>query len=137
MSHVPVLDRTWGITTYVHDVFLTPQCVQDEGKRNTAKQAIEAVAKSNKFNVLGWRLVPVKPDVLGKLALENSPWVEQIVLQSDSLTGDDLEQALYGVQRSVQTAVFFPHLPIFSLSCLSQARLFLFSVCISFLCLSP
>jgi flavin reductase (DIM6/NTAB) family NADH-FMN oxidoreductase RutF len=38
--------------------------MQDEGKRKTAKAAIEAVASSNKFKVLGWRLVPTKPAVL-------------------------------------------------------------------------
>jgi len=79
---------------------------QDEGKRNTAKKAIEDVAKSNNFEVLGWRVAPVKPSVLGKLALENAPFVEQVVLKSsDGLTGEDLEKALYGVQRSTQTAV--------------------------------
>jgi hypothetical protein len=41
----------------------------------------------------------------GKLALANAPHVEQLVLQSGSLTGDELEKALYGVQRSVQTSV--------------------------------
>jgi len=80
--------------------------VQDEGKRTKAKGAIEEVAKSNKFEVLGWRTVPVKPGVLGKLALANSPFVEQLVLKStEGLTGDTLEKALYGVQRSTQTAV--------------------------------
>ena len=79
---------------------------QDETKRAAAKQAIEEVAKSNKFEVLGWRLVPVEPKVLGKLALANSPWVEQLVLKSTAgLVSDDLEKALYGVQRSTQTAV--------------------------------
>jgi glutamate synthase (ferredoxin) len=55
---------------------------QDAGKRKTAKAAIEELAKTIKFEVLGWRVVPVKPAVLGKLALENSPWVEQLVLKS-------------------------------------------------------
>lgn len=109
---------------------MIPWRVQDEGKRNTAKEAVEAVAKSNKFNVLGWRLVPVKPEVLGKLALANAPWVEQIVLQSDSLIGDDLEQALYGVQRSVQTAVFFALLSFPFNACL-RLDLFFFSVSLS------
>ena len=55
---------------------------QDAGKRKTAKAAIEELAKKIQFEVLGWRVVPVKPAVLGKLALENSPVVEQLVLKS-------------------------------------------------------
>jgi len=55
---------------------------QDADKRKTAKAAIEELAKQIKFEVVGWRVVPVKPAVLGKLALENSPWVEQLVLKS-------------------------------------------------------
>ena len=81
--------------------------MEHEKKRVMAKEAIEQVAKSNKFEVLGWRMVPVKPDVLGPLAKENAPGtVEQLVLKSTAgHTGDKLEQALYGVQRSTYTAV--------------------------------
>ena len=50
--------------TYTHTHTHTYTHMQDEGKRKTAKAAIEAVASSNKFKVLGWRLVPTKPAVL-------------------------------------------------------------------------
>ena len=76
---------------------------QDDGKRATAKAAIEEVAKKNGLAVLGWRAVPVNPVVLGELALAVVPTMEQIVLQSEAgLTGDELEQQLYVVMRSVK-----------------------------------
>ncbi|KAJ1496304.1 nucleophile aminohydrolase [Baffinella frigidus] len=79
---------------------------QDSDKRAAAKAAIEEVAKKNGLAVLGWREVPVNPKVLGELALAVVPTMEQIVLQSEAgLTGDELEQQLYVVMRSVQTAV--------------------------------
>mmetsp|Transcript_26391 Transcript_26391/g.86725 ORF Transcript_26391/g.86725 Transcript_26391/m.86725 type:complete len:1602 (-) Transcript_26391:107-4912(-) len=80
---------------------------QDPSKRETAKKAVEAVAtKNGKFQVLGWRTVPVKPEVLGSQASANRPHIEQIILKSsEGLTGDVLEQALYLVMRSIQTAV--------------------------------
>jgi glutamate synthase domain-containing protein 1 len=79
---------------------------QDDAKRKTAKEAIEGVAKANGLKVLGWREVPVNKDVLGELARDVVPTMEQIVLQSEQgLTGDELEQQLYVVMRSVQTAV--------------------------------
>ena len=43
--------------------------MQDASKRDEAKAAIEQVAKDNNFEVKGWRAVPVKPSVLGPLAL--------------------------------------------------------------------
>ena len=58
--------------------------------------------------MLGWRAVPVNPAVLGELALAVVPTMEQIVLQSEAgLTGDELEQQLYVVMRSVKV----PSLP--------------------------
>jgi len=82
------------------------------------------VSKSNNFEVLGWRLVPVNPKVLGKLALDNAPWVEQLVLKSSvGLQGEDLEKALYGVQRSTQTAVWHRPCVFLVSSCFSYGRM--------------
>ena len=55
--------------------------MQDASKRDEAKAAIEQVAKDNNFEVKGWRTVPVKPSVLGPLALavssdhQSSAWL--------------------------------------------------------------
>ena len=82
------------------------------------------MAKSNNFEVLGWRLVPVNPKVLGKLVLDNAPWVEQLVLKSSvGLQGEDLEKALNGVQRSTQTTVWHRPCVFLVSSCFSYGRM--------------
>lgn len=53
------------------------------------------VAKEN-LEVLGWRQVPVNPEVLGRQARANQPQIEQIIVTStDNLSGDELDRKLY------------------------------------------
>jgi len=57
------------------------------------------------LEVLGWRAVPVNPDVLGPLARQHQPRIEQLVVQSPNFTGDELERELYLARRHVFHAV--------------------------------
>eukprot|EP00281_Chroomonas_sp_CCMP1168_P021546 CAMPEP_0206230908 /NCGR_PEP_ID=MMETSP0047_2-20121206/10538_1 /ASSEMBLY_ACC=CAM_ASM_000192 /TAXON_ID=195065 /ORGANISM="Chroomonas mesostigmatica_cf, Strain CCMP1168" /LENGTH=2187 /DNA_ID=CAMNT_0053654419 /DNA_START=28 /DNA_END=6591 /DNA_ORIENTATION=+ len=78
-------------------VFLPP----GEEKVQNARDTIEEIAAEAGFEVKGWRVVPVKHDVLGPMARANCPEIEQIILTSKKgLTGDELEQALYLVKRT-------------------------------------
>ena len=62
--------------------------MQDASKRDEAKAAIEQVAKDNSFEVKGWCTVPVKPSVLGPLALavssdhQSSAWLMHACLHA-------------------------------------------------------
>ena len=80
--------ETWGVGM----VFLP----QDEDRIATEKKFIEDTVKAENLTVLGWREVPVKPEVLGKQARANQPHIEQIVVTStEGLSGDELDRKLY------------------------------------------
>ncbi|MDJ0595823.1 MAG: glutamate synthase-related protein [Pleurocapsa sp. MO_226.B13] len=87
-------DEGWGVGM----VFLPP------GREEiaTSKQFIEEIVKAENLTVLGWREVPVNPDVLGEQAREYQPHIEQIIVSSpEGLTGDNLERKLYIVRSRV------------------------------------
>ena len=80
--------EAWGVGM----VFLP----QDADRIAEEKKFIEDTVKAENLTVLGWREVPVNPDVLGEQARDNQPHIEQIIVTSpDGLTGDDLDRKLY------------------------------------------
>ncbi|UBF29669.1 glutamate synthase subunit alpha [Kovacikia minuta CCNUW1] len=64
-----------------------------------ARQLIERSVEAEGLKVLGWRVVPVKPELLGIQARENQPQIEQILVQSERVFGDELERLLYLVRK--------------------------------------
>lgn len=68
------------------------------------KATIEQIAAEENLRVLGWRVVPVEPSVLGRQARENQPQIEQIFLGSADKTGEELERELYITRRRISTA---------------------------------
>jgi glutamate synthase (ferredoxin) len=77
---------------------------QEEEARAIAKQAIaDEVAREN-LQLIGWRPVPVRLEILGVQARANCPHVEQIVIAGD-LTGDEWERQLYLVRRKTNKAL--------------------------------
>ncbi|MEL7007473.1 MAG: glutamate synthase-related protein [Cyanobacteria bacterium J06629_2] len=80
--------EAWGVGM----VFLP----QDANRIAESKQYIETVVVAEGLEVIGWREVPVKPEVLGSQARDYQPHIEQIVVASAAgLAGDDLERKLY------------------------------------------
>lgn len=77
----------------------------DAGALAQCKQRVEEVAIAAQFQVLGWRPVPIKPDLLGEQARANQPDIEQIFLVSPNLRGDELERQLYLVRKQIEKAV--------------------------------
>ncbi len=78
---------------------------QEENLVNIARQIVEDVLKSENFTLLGWRVVPVQEKVLGLQARENQPKIEQVIVASPSLRGDELERGLYKVRRRIAKAL--------------------------------
>ncbi len=78
---------------------------QTEKKAAIARQAIEKTVTTEGLTVVGWRVVPVKPEVLGVQARANQPQIEQIIVSSDKLQGDDLERSLYVLRRNIGCAL--------------------------------
>ena len=81
-------NEAWGVGM----VFLP----QDKTQAQESKQFIEEVAIAENLTVLGWRTVPVQPDMLGEQARAFQPHIEQVIVTSnENLTGDELERKLY------------------------------------------
>jgi glutamate synthase (ferredoxin) len=81
-------------------VFLPPVAADAAIAREMVEKALSEV----NLTLLGWREVPVKPEVLGPQARENQPQIEQILVQS-SETGDKLERLLYWTRKRIEKAV--------------------------------
>ena len=63
---------------------------QDSDRALEHRLYIEEVVKGENLTVLGWREVPVRPEVLGVQARENQPRIEQVIVTSpDNLSGDE------------------------------------------------
>ena len=86
-------ERDYGV-----GMFFFPQ---DELKRNQAKKIFEVIVKKEGMNFLGWREVPVKPEVLGSRALECMPCIMQgFIERPESIEqGIDFDRRLYVVRR--------------------------------------
>ncbi|HLO49667.1 MAG TPA: glutamate synthase large subunit [Kamptonema sp.] len=66
-----------------------------------ARQVIEQVIADQKLTLVGWREVPVKPEILGIQARENQPQIEQLIVASEQLQGDALERQLFLTRRTI------------------------------------
>jgi glutamate synthase (ferredoxin) len=82
-------------------VFLPP----DTEKASVVRRVFEEVLTAEGLEIVGWRTVPVRPEVLGPLSRENQPQIEQIVVASNELQGDELERSLYVARRTLGVAL--------------------------------
>jgi glutamate synthase (ferredoxin) len=82
-------------------LFLPHDAAMAELIHNTFEQ----IVKDEGLKVLGWRSVPVKPEVLGPLAKQYQPLIEQLLVESAGATGDELERQLYLIRRQVLHAM--------------------------------
>ena len=70
----------------------------DAAKRDQARIFCAEEATKLGLHSLGWRTVPVNPEVLGPLALGTAPAIEQWLVAGD-LAGDALESLLFRLRR--------------------------------------
>ncbi|MGK7874248.1 MAG: glutamate synthase-related protein [Xenococcaceae cyanobacterium] len=69
---------------------------QDSTQAAECRSHVEEIVKGENLTVLGWREVPVCPEVLGVQARENQPRIEQVLVTSpDNLEGEKLDRILY------------------------------------------
>ena len=66
-------ERDYGV-----GMFFFPQ---DELKRNQAKKIFEVIVAKEGLHFLGWREVPIRPEVLGKKAVECMPCIMQAFIE--------------------------------------------------------
>jgi glutamate synthase (ferredoxin) len=74
---------------------------QDPQIAATARKIVEEVVQQEKLTVLGWRVVPVQPEILGVQAKENQPQIEQVFVASEDKNTDELERQLYIIRRRI------------------------------------
>jgi glutamate synthase (ferredoxin) len=74
---------------------------QDEQQATIARQVVEEMLLSRGLTLLGWRKVPVDASVLGPQARENQPQIEQVIVTSPDLHGDELDRQLFLARRAI------------------------------------
>ena len=88
-------------STAVGMVFLP----RERGKRDLARELVNKALREEGLVVVGWREVPLRPEALPPSVRERHPHVEQVVAQSPTLAGDELERALLLARRAVGRAL--------------------------------
>ncbi len=86
-------EREYGV-----GMFFLPQ---DELKRNQAKNIFEVIVEKEGLKFLGWRKVPVQPEVLGKKAVDCMPYIMQAFIEKPKNVekGLPFDRRLYVVRR--------------------------------------
>ncbi len=86
-------EREYGV-----GMFFFPQ---DEFKRNQAKKMFETIIEKEGMEFLGWRQVPIAPDILGKRAVDCMPYIMQGFVKKPKKTGKglDFDRKLYIARR--------------------------------------
>jgi len=74
---------------------------QDPALATKSRQAISEIITLEGLQVLGWRVVPTQPELLGVQARENEPQIEQVVVSSPNCKGEDLERLLYIIMKRI------------------------------------
>jgi glutamate synthase (ferredoxin) len=63
------------------------------------------ILEQEKFNIIGWRTVPIAEEVLGVQAKQNKPIIKQCFVTLDHFKDDDLDRALYVVRKKIEKTV--------------------------------
>lgn len=78
----------------------------DDEKAQSAKAILIEELQQETLNVLGWRKVPTNHEVLGDLARECVPQIEQVVINApQGWSKHDLERRLYMARRRVEKRI--------------------------------
>ncbi|HIF9512963.1 TPA: glutamate synthase large subunit [Photobacterium damselae] len=76
---------------------------QDPTRANQAKQSIEAELKKETLSIVGWRKVPIDPTVLGPIAQDSLPTIEQIFVNAPAgWKPRDVDRRLYIAKRRIE-----------------------------------
>ncbi len=77
---------------------------QDSAIAAAARSAVNTLLIEEGLTLVGWRVLPTKPAVLGAQARTNLPGIEQAIVTS-TRSGDDLERQLYVVRKKIEAAI--------------------------------
>ena len=85
----------------------------DADEASRAKAGFENIAVEEQLTVIGWREVPVRPEVLGDLARAAQPTIEQVFVGSpDNISGIELERRAFRLRKRSerQLGIYHPSL---------------------------
>ncbi|MEE3716382.1 glutamate synthase-related protein [Tumidithrix elongata RA019] len=77
---------------------------QQPERQALCRQITESCAAREGLTLVGWRKVPVQPQVLGAQARENQPHIEQVVFHADAAL-DSVERAIHLTRRRIKLEV--------------------------------
>ncbi|MEE9278214.1 MAG: glutamate synthase central domain-containing protein, partial [Dehalococcoidia bacterium] len=81
--------------------FLPP----DESDRPAARAILEQALRRSGLSLIGWRVVPTDPSVLGAWALDSLPGIEQLLLlRPEGMDDGAFDRALYLARRRAERA---------------------------------
>ncbi|MBQ9155360.1 MAG: glutamate synthase large subunit, partial [Eubacterium sp.] len=102
-------ERSYGV-----GMFFFPD---NELRRLQAKKMFETILAKDGLTFLGWREVPIMPDILGSKARECMPCIEQALVArpAEDMTDLDFDRRLYLVRREFEQSNDNTYVP--SLSC--------------------
>jgi len=69
------------------------------------REIVAQIVAEEELTLIGWREVPVRPDILGVQARENQPQIEQVFIRAETLQGDELERRLYLARKRIERQV--------------------------------
>ena len=79
---------------------------RDAGTQAVARSLIEQALGERRLQIIGWREVPVKPEVLGDTALATRPHIAQVLIRRpDDVDLDTFERQLMLGRRAIERAV--------------------------------
>ena len=89
-------ERDYGV-----GMFFFPQ---DTLKRNFSRKMFEVILEKGGLTLLGWRNVPVHPEILGDYARERMPYIMQCFVErpKDCPKGIDFDRRLYIARREFE-----------------------------------
>jgi len=96
-----ILGRELKNTFAVGMVFMS-RALEAQAK---VRAAFETAAQEFNFDVATWRVVPTQPDVCGEIALEQLPQIEQVFLEADDASHEQVTANLFMIRRRVEMAM--------------------------------
>lgn len=88
--------------------------------QSEAIQITEAIVEEENIRILGWRDVPINPNVLGNSAKQTQPVIRQLFVAPktsiDFFNNEDFERKLYVIRRRIELLIGFPEFAIPSFS---------------------
>ena len=73
--------------------------------QSASKTALESALAANELDVVGWREVPLNPEVCGEIALDQLPHIEQVFIDAEKLDHAQVTAKLFMARRQAEIAM--------------------------------